>query len=385
MVKPIVVDADGHVLEPEDTWTKYIEPRYRDRALHIEREADGYEHLVIDGRRHMAVDGILGILGGVGMQADIENLLTPGRRSYRDGCVPGGYDPAERIRVLDEEQIDIVLLYPTIGIHWEAHVRDAELAAAHARAYNRYIVDFCAHDRERLVPIAHINLMDVDLAIAEAQRTRKEGCVGIYLSPDPASRGGRSVTDPELGRFWDAVSDLDMPIGFHVVAREIEQGPLWSYLKGGTPKTSGALVSTFLGLEVMIVFTQMVTAGVLARHPRLRMAVLETGSNWLIAWLDRMDHKFEKIVAGRKSDLTMLPSEYFRAQCVISADPDESMTLAVVERLGDVKLIWASDYPHIDAETDVLRSLRRQLAGLPEDSLNRVLGGNCLRFYGLGG
>ena len=33
----------------------------------------------------------------------------------------------------------------------------------------------------------------------------------------------------------------------------------------------------------------------------------------------------------------------------------------------------------------MLRSLKRQLAGLPEDSLNRVLGGNCLRFYGLGG
>jgi predicted TIM-barrel fold metal-dependent hydrolase len=287
--------------------------------------------------------------------------------------------------VLDEEQIDIVLLYPTIGIHWEAHVSDAKLGAAHARAYNRYIVDFCSHDRKRLVPIAHINLMDVELAIAEARRAREQGCVGIYLSPDPASRGGRSIADPELGRFWDAAADLDMPIGFHVVAREIEQGPLWSYLRGSTPATSGALVSTFLGLEVMIVFTQMVTAGVLARHPRLRMAVLETGSNWLIAWLDRMDHKFEKIVAGRKSDLTMLPSEYFRAQCVISADPDETMTLAVVERLGDDKLIWASDYPHIDAETDVLRSLKRQLAGLPEASLNRVLGGNCLRFYALDG
>jgi len=383
MPRSVVVDADGHVLEPEDTWTRYIEPQYRDRALHIEREADGYEHLVIDGKRHMTVDGILGVLGGVGMQDDLQNLLTPGARSYEDGLVPGGYDPAARIRVLDEEQIDIALLYPTLGIHWEGHVTDAKLADAHARAYNRYIVDFCSYDRKRLVPVAHINLMDVDLAIAEARRTREQGCVAIYLSPDPASRGGRSIADPELGRFWDAAADLDMPIGFHVVAREFEQGPLRSYLCGATAVSSGALVSTFLGLEVMIVFTQMVTAGVLARHPRLRMAVLETGSNWLIAWLDRMDHKFEKVVARRKSDLTMLPSEYFNAQCVISADPDETMTHAVVERLGDDKLIWASDYPHIDAEMDVLRTLKKQLAGLPEASLQRVLGGNCVRFYGL--
>ncbi len=381
--KPVVVDADGHVLEPEDTWIKYIEPKYRDRAIRIEREPDGFEHLVIDGKYHKAVDGILGILGGVGMQDDLENLLTPGKRSYQDGCLPGGYDPAARIKVLDEEQIDIVLLYPTIGIHWEAHVTDSKLADAYARAYNRYIVEFCSHDRKRLVPVAHINLLDIDLAIAEATRARREGCVGIYLSPDPASRGGMSIANPALGKFYDAVSDLDMPIAFHVVAREMDQGPLRNYLADGAAASTGGLVSTFLGLEVMIVFTQMVTAGVLARHPRLRMAVLETGSNWLIAWLDRMDHKFEKVVVSGTSDLKMLPSEYCKRQCVISADPDETMTRSVVERLGDDKVIWASDYPHIDAELDVLTTLKRQLGGLPEASLNRVLGGNCIRFYGL--
>ena len=68
---------------------------------------------------------------------------------------------------------------------------------------------------------------------------------------------------------------------------------------------------------------------------------------------------------------------------MISADPDETMTQSVVERLGDDKVIWASDYPHIDAELDVLNTLRRQLAGLPEASMNRILGENCLRFYGL--
>ena len=30
-----VVDADGHVLEPADTWLKYLDPQYRDRAIRI--------------------------------------------------------------------------------------------------------------------------------------------------------------------------------------------------------------------------------------------------------------------------------------------------------------------------------------------------------------
>ena len=111
--------------------------------------------------------------------------------------------------------------------------------------------------------------------------------------------------------------------------------------------------------------------------------MLETGSNWLIAWLDRMDHKFEKVIEGRDNALKMKPSEYFRRQCVISADPDETMTDAVIARVGDDKVIWASDYPHLDAEMNVLASLEKQIGHLPEESQNRILGGNVLSFYGI--
>jgi predicted TIM-barrel fold metal-dependent hydrolase len=46
-------------------------------------------------------------------------------------------------------------------------------------------------------------------------------------------------------------------------------------------------------------------------------------------------------------------------------------------------VIWASDYPHIDAEMNVLASLSKQIGHLPEESQNRILGQNCLRFYGI--
>jgi predicted TIM-barrel fold metal-dependent hydrolase len=383
MSQRVVVDADGHILEPEDLWPRFLEPEWRDRAIRIEKDQQGLENLLIDGKSHGLVKGILGVLGGLGMQDDLENLLTPGKRTYQDGLILGGYDAAERLKVLDEEGIDKALLYPTIGIHWEGHVTDAKLADAYARAYNRYIVDFCSYDRKRLVPVAHINLLNVDLAIAEAKRARKDGCVGIYLSPDPASRGGRWLADPELGPFWDAAADLGMPIGFHVVARETQETPLYPFIKNADPHHTGSLISTFLGLEVMMAFSQMLLDGVFERHPKLKLAVLETGSNWLIAWLDRMDHKFEKVAMGRPGELKMKPSEYFHRQCVISADPDETMTDAVVDRVGDDKVIWASDYPHIDAEMNVLRSLKREVGHLPEDSQNRILGGNVLRFYGI--
>ena len=45
------VDADGHILEPPDLWERYLEPRYRDRALRFVLDADGLEELEIGGRR----------------------------------------------------------------------------------------------------------------------------------------------------------------------------------------------------------------------------------------------------------------------------------------------------------------------------------------------
>ncbi|MHB1925553.1 MAG: hypothetical protein ACYCSJ_12765, partial [Acidimicrobiales bacterium] len=57
-----VIDADSHVLEPADLWERYLEPRYRDRAIRIV-ETDGVEQLIMGGEVVMA--GNLVGLGGV--------------------------------------------------------------------------------------------------------------------------------------------------------------------------------------------------------------------------------------------------------------------------------------------------------------------------------
>ena len=37
------VDADGHILEPPDLWERYLEPKYRDRALRcVTTSHDGF-------------------------------------------------------------------------------------------------------------------------------------------------------------------------------------------------------------------------------------------------------------------------------------------------------------------------------------------------------
>lgn len=376
-----MVDADGHVLEPRDTWLRYMDAPFRDRAIRIDRDAVGDEVLLIDGKPLNALRNALATLGGIDL--DPRDALRPGRLTYEDGCPTASYDPAARLKVMDAEGIDVSLLYPTIGICWEGMVEDPALATAYTRAYNRWIAEFCAHDPARLVPIAHLSLLDPDAAVEEATRARGEGCRGIYLSPDMPARGGRYLDDPAFDRFWAAAQDLEMPIGFHVVVRDRPTMRDWVPPFGQRQGSARFSLFTlaFLAIDVMAGFTQLVSLGVLEKYPRLRCAVLESGANWISAWLDRLDHKYE--VMESRTAIRLKPSEYFFRQCVVSADPDETMTADVVRHLGADYFIWASDYPHIDASMGVVAEIREQVASLPLDAQRKVLGENALRFYGL--
>ncbi len=170
-----------------------------------------------------------------------------------------------------------------------------------------------------------------------------------------------------------------MPIAFHVVVRDRQWFRQWQR----RDPSDGLFGFAFLAIDVMAAFTQMLSAGMFERYPRLRCAVLEAGSNWIAAWLDRLDHKYQ--VMKHQTPIRMEPSEYFRRQCLISADPDESVTAQMVEHLGADYFIWASDYPHIDASFGVVRELKGRLAPLPEDARRKVLGQNAQRFYRLAG
>ncbi|MGO8873230.1 MAG: amidohydrolase family protein [Acidimicrobiales bacterium] len=377
--RALSIDADSHVLEPRDTWLDYIDPAFRDRAIRITVDERGDEVLLVDGRPLESMRNGLAGLGGINLDPAQALDRTSGLR-YEDGCPPGGYDPAARLGVMDDEGIDAALLYPTIGICWEGMVTDPALATAYTRAYNRYIVDFCSRDPRRLVPVAHISLIDEKGAVEEVVRTREAGCRAVYLSPDLVARAGRSLTDPAFDRFWSTVEDIDMPVGFHVIVRDKSAFPSPVIERTG----GNALFSfAFLAIDVMAAFTEMLASGVFEKHPRLRCTVLESGATWIAAWLDRMDHKFE--VMRSITPTSLKPSEYFFRQCLVSADPDETVIAPIIEAVGSDYFVWASDYPHIDASFGVVGEIRSRLKPLSEEDQAKVLGLNAQRFYGLEG
>ena len=120
--------------------------------------------------------------------------------------------PGERIELLDAEHIDIVILYTTVGLLWEAEVEDPALSQAYTKAYNRWICEFCA-DEPRLVPTAHLSLSDPVAAAAELERAVGEGAKGGYVAP--FTHDGRPLGHPDNDPVFAAAQDLDVPLAIH--------------------------------------------------------------------------------------------------------------------------------------------------------------------------
>ena len=85
--------------------------------------------------------------------------------------------------------------------------------------------------------------------------------------------------------------------------------------------------------------------------------------------------------------LKMLPSEYFRRQCWISFDPDETMLAFTAQSplCGADRIIWASDYPHPDAKfPGVTEELTEALDGLSYEQKRQITSESSRALYGGG-
>jgi predicted TIM-barrel fold metal-dependent hydrolase len=80
--------------------------------------------------------------------------------------------------------------------------------------------------------------------------------------------------------------------------------------------------------------------------------------------------------------LRQKPSEYFKQQCFISVDVDESLVRNVIDTTGDDNIVISTDYPHIDCRWP--HALDEFLSiPISEQSKRKILWDNCARLYGV--
>ena len=290
------VDADGHILEPPDLWESYLDPGYRDRALRIVVDDDGLEELEIGGHRSvMSRKGFPSTLGAMGA-TDLREMQLDPARTYVGEAPFGSMDPDERLRLLDAEGIDAVVLYTTVGLLWEAELDDPELSQAYTRAYNRWICEFCSGS-DRLVATAHLSLSDPAAAAKELERAVGDGARGAYVAPFTHER--RPLGHPDNDPVFAAAQDLGVPFAIHPTFE-----PVWTRgerMGGWEHVRKLRLLSSVTASDgVRQQFTTLFDYGVFDRFPRLQVVVLESGGGWIGYWLDRIDAVYGHTFIGTR-------------------------------------------------------------------------------------
>jgi predicted TIM-barrel fold metal-dependent hydrolase len=378
----LIVSSDGHVGPPVDAYREYIDPACR---------ADYEDWLAQYVPMWMATQP---------KSAELRETLS---ESYKrewlanakvaEGAA-GTWDPAQRLASLDADGIAADVLFPddqsanSPPFLWFAREFNRRpdneyspaLRLAGARAYNRWLADFCVAAPDRLLGLALIGSMaDVPGAVAEIRRAHAAGLKGVmlpliyYNSPQEPFWNDRRY-DP----IWSACEELEMPIHTHTGA-----GCPWYGDQPEAPILYALECTTWPRRPLAF----LIAGGVFERFPGLRLVMTEQGSGWVVEALMMMDHIVtDRMYAfGGQGHLSLKPSEYFARQCWIGSSIISPPEIAMRHQIGLSRIMWGWDYPHIES-ADWLsprENLRSLMQGVPEGELRAMLAGNAVEAYRL--
>src|SRR5438105_56929 len=165
----IIISADSHVMEPHELWLKSLESRFGEQAPRFPPPKVG--------------EGLL--------QHD------------------GGFDPHARLHEMAQDHVSAEVLYPTLGLKLFG-LDDPELQEACFRVYNDWLIDYCRVNPDRLLGVPCISVYNIDHALAELERCKKEGLRGALIWQAP--HADLPFSSSHYDRFWAAAQDLDMPV-----------------------------------------------------------------------------------------------------------------------------------------------------------------------------
>ena len=205
----------------------------------------------------------------------------------------------------------------------------------------------------------------------------RAGAKGAFVAPYTLTRIPHAHKDHDP--FWARAQDLDVPVAIHPMA---EHPRIRTYQRFDGMKQARWMQNA-LGMQgPQQAFYGLFQWGLFDRFPKIKTVVLESGAGWIGAALDRMDTTYETSL-GDSVPLKEKPSHYFRQQCWISGDPDETALPLIVDHVGSDRFFWATDFPHFDHPMNYMDELERLVSGLSETSGRNLLGDAVTAAYNL--
>jgi uncharacterized protein len=284
-------------------------------------------------------------------------------------------DPAERIKDMDHEGVDVNLTLPSGWFGTWTAGDDVTLEMAMYRAYHRWMADYCGAYQNRLGGVILAGARDIDAALAEIRRWGRASWAWGMMVYAPA---GTPLDHPALEPLYAEAAELDLAVVLHTFTVMPPYAPggqdtwdnLWLQRSAAHP---------WCGMRNM---AAMIGSGVMDRYPTLRVGTLEAGHGWLPFWIARLDEHAETIKAalpklGHKPSEYATGGRYFQS---IEIPEGAKLTNAVTDLLGDHVLMYASDYPH--GESHFPESVTLVLNWeMDAHTKRKLLWDNAVRFY----
>jgi aminocarboxymuconate-semialdehyde decarboxylase len=230
----------------------------------------------------------------------------------------------------DEAGVDRVLLCPWVPLLYYDAEPDEGLSRA--RIQNDALAGLVGDHPERVAALGALPLQDPELAAAELHTLMDAGVLrGVEVA---ASVRGVFLGDDRFEPFWETAEETGALVFIHPTTRGFDSPAFQDYYLWNTVANP---------LETATTAAHMVVAGVMERHPELRV-LLAHGGGALLAVRGRIRHAhgFQPQAGSR---LREPPEDSIRRFHFDTLTHDEVLLRALIDYAGADHVLLGSDYP----------------------------------------
>ncbi|MBL7491270.1 amidohydrolase [Frankia sp. AgB1.9] len=382
------IDADNHYYEPLDAFTRHLAKKFTERGVQVVQQGRRVKMLVGGEVNRfipnptfdpIVVAGCLDPLfrGQIPAGVDPRTLMQvePLRPEYRDREV--------RADLLPAQGLDSVLLFPTLGVGVEQGLKDdIDATMASLSAFNRWLAEDWGFDYRGLIGVPMLSLADPVAAVAEIEWLLAQGARMVHVrpAPVPAEHGtSRSLGDKRYDPVWARLAEASVPVAFHLGDSGYEASTTaW----GGTARFEGygniSVLTRVLVSDRAIHDTvaSLLVDGVFTRHPSLRVASIENGSDWIELLVKRLRKQANQRPWAFAED----PLDTLRNHLWVTPYLEEDLS-ALAELIGVDRILFGSDWPHGEGVAQPL-DFRKELGAFSEGDVRKIMRDNCVDLLG---
>jgi predicted TIM-barrel fold metal-dependent hydrolase len=385
------VDADNHYYETLDAFTRHLDRGFRHRGVRVVQDGTHIE-ILIGGKLNRFIPN-----------PTFDPVIVPGCLDLQfRGRIPAGADPRTLLRVepisacyrdrdarmakMDEQQLDGALLFPTLGCGVEqALVHDIPATMASVSAFNRWLdEDWGFSYQDRIIAAPMISLADPAAAIEEIEHVLDRGARIVLVRPAPVPTGGakgRSLGDRIHDPVWARLAEANVPVAFHLgdSGYNAMLGAPWGGAEDFAPfREPDVLGQIIIGdRAIHDTMASLIVHGVFTRHPRLRVASIENGSDWIYPLVNGLQKQANRTPWLFAED----PLDTIKQHVWVTPYYEDDIRL-LADTIGVERVLFGSDWPHGEGLAEPA-SFVDELTEFAPDEVHRIMRANCAELVGL--